>query len=541
MRNRKKWIIPAVILACAVAAIVIVVSGSRKPSRVGTILLEVNCVGADRLFRINTDGSSFEPVIWDYSDFSISPDGKHIGVRDGERAYVLNPKSRRFVIKDDYLIGPPEFSPDGRRVTCFLSGYEGHKFLIEDVDGGNRHTIPLGYGTGVALSPDGKHIAFTAGGYDSNRVLIADLDGRNQQFLANGRFPEFSPDGRTIAYISNRKDNQDQVYLIDADGTNDRLLTKHSHSAFWPTFSPDSRKVAFKAEDAKTGPNKKLFIIGADGSGETKLSDDPSIEGVTFSPDGQYLAYSTENGGTYIIPATGGKPRLLTKLGGGDLYWGPTSFSAQPRPTFPGLPKNYYVDKLVSADFDGDGRNEQACIAGPALPSGMDWMDGPPTPLLVLVAKDGKLISKFAYKGKNGIDRLQAIDLTGDGVPEVTYDLVTYGGDNCQYQLRAHRWEGHAFKSIIGTNDGVLFHWDLGGAAALIGNKGNPSRIVLYNFTWGDSESHADPHHYAVEWYDLVNGRFVKTAIKQTKHRYYDKNPLAEFGIKVPSARAKEL
>ena len=73
-------------------------------------------------------------------------------------------------------------------------------------------------------------------------------DGSNQKRLTDNPrmdyWPTFSPDGKCIAFTSNRDGNYD-IYLMNPDGTGQRNLTQHPGNDNWAAWSLDSRKVAW--------------------------------------------------------------------------------------------------------------------------------------------------------------------------------------------------------------------------------------------------------------------------------------------------------
>ena len=75
-----------------------------------------------------------------------------------------------------------------------------------------------------------------------------DSDGSNPRRLTHHTGwdydPSFSPDGRHLAFVSERDGNA-EIYVMDSDGSNPRRLTDHSAADFSPSFSPDGRHIVF--------------------------------------------------------------------------------------------------------------------------------------------------------------------------------------------------------------------------------------------------------------------------------------------------------
>ena len=151
-----------------------------------------------------------------------------------------------------------------------------------------------------AISPCGERVVWVVTSLDRGddtykaAVWIADLDGGNPRQLTSGMHrdtaPTWSPDGRSIAFVSNRpgRTRQDaevatarddrkplgQIWIIAADGGEARQVTAHPGGASSPSWSPDSRRIAFVASDepGSDAPFTAPITIGAIG-GETIVHD----------------------------------------------------------------------------------------------------------------------------------------------------------------------------------------------------------------------------------------------------------------------------
>jgi Tol biopolymer transport system component len=94
--------------------------------------------------------------------------------------------------------------------------------------------------------------------------------------------PAWSPDGRKIAFLSSRDGNQ-EVYVMNADGSGQRRLTRNPAYDGGPAWydggsawSPDARKIAFVS--SRDG-NREVYVMNADGSGQRNLTRSPASEG----------------------------------------------------------------------------------------------------------------------------------------------------------------------------------------------------------------------------------------------------------------------
>jgi Tol biopolymer transport system component len=130
---------------------------------------------------------------------------------------------------------------------------------------------------------------------------------------------QYSPDGRRVAFESERADERGEIWLADADGTNVTRLTRGpgraQGSARW---SPDGRVIAFdsRAEDGRYD----IWTIRVDGSGLRRATFDPADENMpSWSRDGRFLYYGSNRTGRYEIwrvPVAGGPEEQMTREGG---------------------------------------------------------------------------------------------------------------------------------------------------------------------------------------------------------------------------------
>jgi TolB protein len=80
--------------------------------------------------------------------------------------------------------------------------------------------------------------------------------------------PAWSPDGRKIAFVSDRNGNS-EVYVMNAKGNGQRNLTRNPAFDADPAWSPDGRKIAFASKrDGEYG----IYVMNVDGSGQRRLA-----------------------------------------------------------------------------------------------------------------------------------------------------------------------------------------------------------------------------------------------------------------------------
>jgi len=132
-------------------------------------------------------------------------------------------------------------------------------------------------------------------------------DGSGAQNLTPGSRgsdgqPSFSGDGKRIAFRSGRSGSFD-LYVMNADGTNVRRLTADAANDIFPVFSPPGNQIAFVSNRRDPSSNVYeiyLLELTTDGTSPRirRLTHNDAQEGhLAFSPDGQWLIYSSEQAG----------------------------------------------------------------------------------------------------------------------------------------------------------------------------------------------------------------------------------------------------
>ncbi|MET0625288.1 MAG: DPP IV N-terminal domain-containing protein [Pyrinomonadaceae bacterium] len=127
-------------------------------------------------------------------------------------------------------------------------------------------------------------------------VWVADEDGRNVQRLTVNRardvYPRFSPDGKWVAFSSDRNGNLD-VYLIPAAGGTVKQLTSHSGDDTVLNWSPDGRSILFSSNRGEHFL-PLLYTVSVDGGMAVSAGADSGVQ-ASFSPDGRRLAYNQKS------------------------------------------------------------------------------------------------------------------------------------------------------------------------------------------------------------------------------------------------------
>ena len=169
-------------------------------------------------------------------------------------------------------------------------------------------------------------IAFTklAGG-----IGTMNPDGSDVQSLtSDGRAPAWSADGSKIAFESN-SDGDNEIYVMNADGTGRTQLTSNSSDDSAPTWSPDGSRIAFSTTRDGIG---RIYVMNPDGSDPVSLTSrvgDGHDNLPSWSPNGAKIAFTSTRGAgfsqIYVMNADGTDQTALTTSSDGeyDPRWSP--------------------------------------------------------------------------------------------------------------------------------------------------------------------------------------------------------------------------
>jgi Tol biopolymer transport system component len=182
-----------------------------------------------------------------------------------------------------------------------------------------------GYDGEATLSPDGETIVFTSTVDGDLDIYTMNADGSDVRRLTDtpgyDGGPFFSPDGSMIVYRSWHPETPEEladyrrllaqnlvrpsrmeVRVMNADGSDQRQVTRLGKANFAPFFHPDGRRIIFSsnhADTARPARNFDLYMIDLDGTGLVRVTSHGDFDGFPmFSPDGTKLVFASNRYGS---------------------------------------------------------------------------------------------------------------------------------------------------------------------------------------------------------------------------------------------------
>jgi Tol biopolymer transport system component len=307
--------LPAALLGLACSALGASAVDAAFPGVNGRISYTSNRDGNGNLFSIFPDGTDFQRLTTDAGDdaqSAWSPDGNRIAFRsrrDGNyEVYVMNADGSGQTRLTTTLTGTatnppsssqPNWSPDGQRIIFRSDRSGNYDIWVMNADGSNQtHLLDdPGDDRYPSFSPDCSKVLFrssrdgdtTAG---DPEIWVMNADGSDRMQLTSNEIfdsaPAWSPDGSKIAFERSLASNSegsgsgyvtDEIYVMNADGTNLRQLTNNNAHDEGPAWSPDGSQIVFTSE--RDG-NSEIYVMNADGSDQRRFTNDPALD---ESPD----------------------------------------------------------------------------------------------------------------------------------------------------------------------------------------------------------------------------------------------------------------
>jgi len=256
---------------------------------------------------------------------------KMVSTGKGRTTCAFFTKDGKHIIYASTHLGSPDCPPTPDRAKYgnkyIWPLYPSFDIFMADLNGKivKQLTNSNGYDAEATLSPDGKKMIYTSTKDGDIELYIMDLKTGKEKRITNALGYDggawFSPDGKKLIWRASRpkteaeiKEYKDllaenmvaptnmEVWVADADGSNQRQVTQFGQANWAPTYMPDSKRIIFASNhEYKRGFPFNLYTINEDGTNLEKVSRDKGFDAFPlFSPNGKKLVFSSNrnNGGT---------------------------------------------------------------------------------------------------------------------------------------------------------------------------------------------------------------------------------------------------
>ncbi len=227
--------------------------------------------------------------------------------------------------------GAPALSPDGTKIAFVStkSGYPDIWVMNSDGCGLMNLTNSSVRESSPSWSPDGTKIAFHGeelSGTGWSTIYTMNADGSGRESLATGFWPHWSPDGNNIAFFRYVGPPREyELFLVCVDKSSGFYRNERNISNDWafdcryPRWSPGGSRIVFYSRDSN-GQND-IYVMNPDGSNKIGLTNDPADDwDPCWSPDGAKIIFLSSRGGStqpYIMDSNGQNQRKFFDVQGG--------------------------------------------------------------------------------------------------------------------------------------------------------------------------------------------------------------------------------
>ena len=151
------------------------------------------------------------------------------------------------------------------------------------------------------------------------QMFLMNADGTNQRVVSNNIVrcapPIPSHNGKKVAFTTYDTDFNYNLYVMDLDGQNQMLLSRAKYFCGSPAWSPDDSRIAFVKNDKGVGGTTDIYSIKSDGTEEIRLTTENANYSPQYSPDNQsiiFSSYTKDWMGIYKMNSDGSNKQLLT-------------------------------------------------------------------------------------------------------------------------------------------------------------------------------------------------------------------------------------
>ncbi|MGA3081907.1 MAG: translocation protein TolB [Terracidiphilus sp.] len=224
----------------------------------------------------------------------------------------------------------PRISPDNSRLAFASLGHDGWAIRMYSLELGRLVSFPAGTAGGSNQSPawsgDGTKIAFSSSRSGDSQIWVADASGSNLHSITAFRGPNVSPTwnpktNTQLAWVGAHSTGEPQIYTMDQDGTSVQRLTDSGY-AISPSWSPNGQFLAF-SWNRKYGPGdpggQDIYVMDIASKRWLQVTHESgSNDFPSWAPDGRHIVFERAIGGhteIWSMLADGTEQHQLTQTG----------------------------------------------------------------------------------------------------------------------------------------------------------------------------------------------------------------------------------
>jgi hypothetical protein len=252
----------------------------------------------------------------------------------------------------------------------------------------------------------GARIVFVSLRDRNNEIYIMNADGTGVVRLTNNSDidydPSCSPDGKRIAFMS-RRDGNNEIYVMNTDGTGVTRLTNSGAEDWDPAWSADARRIAFVSD--RDG-NAEIYIMNASGGAVTRVTDNSHGDRwPSWSPDGNRIVFTS--------PRNGNDELLIKDLISGDVTRLTNNQANDWDPA-------WSPDGTRFAFVSNRAGNEEIYVMDAAGGGAIRLTNNRDEDISPAWSPDGRRLAFGSYSGTNG--EIYVMNADGSGVVRLTND-----------------------------------------------------------------------------------------------------------------------
>jgi len=271
--------------------------------------------GNAEIYLMNADGGNVRRLTnhpaWDNHPV-FSPDGTTVAFnsdRENENSdvYLMNTDGGDIRHLTDWKhhesVEPGCWSPDGTRIAFYSDRFDNDDIFVISAEVYRPRLVLADETSNLQFpfySPDDKQIVYQSTMSDkSGELRVFDVDNKQTRVLLKTENADialvFSPDGMQIAF-QNKIESNTEICLIKSDGSGLTNLTQNAARNYTPAWSPDGKQIAFASNRGDNYHGYNLFVMNADGGNGRQIYSNKAGMSVSpaWSPDGREIVFTND-------------------------------------------------------------------------------------------------------------------------------------------------------------------------------------------------------------------------------------------------------